>query len=152
MMTFDLDVSGLIDDAEKLAKKAQKAARPAAQAGAQVLYDQVRTNVAGLGRHTGNLASAIYQVYSASNSDDTRKVYHVSWNAKKAPHGWLVEYGYIKRFASYIGRDGKWHTNPKVKLAAPKQVPGKAFVRRAESAIPAAEAAMQARFEEEMSK
>ena len=152
MISFNLDVDALVAEAEGVGEKALAAVRPAAQAGAQVLYDQVKANVQALGRYTGNLDASIYQAYSADKSSDAKKVYHVSWNARKAPHGHLVERGYIKRFASYIGRDGKWYTNPKVQLAAPKQVPGKAFVRRAESAIPAAEAAMQARFEEEMSK
>lgn len=42
---------------------------------------------------TGTLQSAIYRVYSPEKSTDQVKVYRVSWNNKKAPHGHLVEYG-----------------------------------------------------------
>ncbi len=152
MISFNLDVDALVAEAEGVGEKALAAVRPAAQAGAQVLYDQVKANVQALGRYTGNLDASIYQAYSADNSSDAKKVYHVSWNARKAPHGHLVERGYIKRYVSYVGKDGKWYTNKGKPLASPHQVPGKAFVRRAESAVGSAESAMHARFEEEMSK
>ena len=152
MISFNLNLDALTKEAEQIEQTAHQAARPAAQAGAQVLYNQVKANVAALGTVTGNLNSSIYQVFSADQSTDDKKVYHVSWNAREAPHGHLVEFGYIKRHPSYVGSDGNWYTNKKVNLPSPVQVPGQAFVRRAESAVPAAEAAMRARFEEEMSK
>ena len=64
--------------------------RPAAQAGAQVLYDEVKARVPV---HTGTLAAAIYQAYSPEESQDGVQQYHVSWNKRKAPHGHLVEFG-----------------------------------------------------------
>ncbi|WP_371865412.1 HK97 gp10 family phage protein [Duganella aquatilis] len=141
------------------------AARPAAQAGAQVLYDAVKQNVTNLGRVTGNLASSIYQVYSQDKSGDGRAVYHVSWNRRKAPHGGLVEFGYIQRYATYVGKDGQWYTavraemrgKPKpsrrapqavkdayyVKLPQPKQVGAKAFLRSAVVKLPEAKSAVE---------
>ena len=54
-MSFNLsiDLSAFERDMEALAERAEKAARPAAQAGAQVIYERVKANVAALGRKTG---------------------------------------------------------------------------------------------------
>ena len=146
-MSFNLsiDLSAFERDMEALAERAEKAARPAAQAGAQVIYERVKANVAALGRKTGNLDSAIYQAFSANNSGEGKATYHVSWNATKAPHGHLVEWGYIKRWQS-IMINGKWVTLKNRPLATPVQVPGKAFVRRAKDAMPQAQEAMRAKF------
>ena len=146
-MSFNLsiDLSAFERDMEALAERAEKAARPAAQAGAQVIYERVKANVAALGRKTGNLDSAIYQAFSANNSGEGKATYHISWNATKAPHGHLVEWGYIKRWQS-IMINGKWVTLKNRPLATPVQVPGKAFMRRAKDAIPMAEEAMRAKF------
>ena len=146
-MSFNLsiDLSAFERDMEALAERAEKAARPAAQAGAQVLYERVKANVAALGRKTGNLDSAIYQAFSANNSGEGKATYHISWNATKAPHGHLVEWGYIKRWQS-IMINGKWVTLKNRPLATPVQVPGKAFVRRAQDAMPQAQEAMRAKF------
>ena len=150
-MSFNLsiDLSAFERDMEALAERAEKAARPAAQAGAQVIYERVKANVAALGRKTGNLDSAIYQAFSANNSGEGKATYHVSWNATKAPHGHLVEWGYIKRWQS-IMINGKWVTLKNRPLATPVQVPGKAFMRRAKDAIPMAEEAMRVTFLERM--
>ena len=44
--------------------------------------------------YSGNLRDSIYQVYSKDNSLDNKiATYHVSWNAKKAPYGHMVENG-----------------------------------------------------------
>lgn len=100
---FNAMISGLEQDV-------QTAVRPAAQAGAQVFYDEVLKNVHALGRKTGNLERAIYQVYSADNSGPGRATYQVSWNARKAPHGLLVEFGHIQRYAVHMAADGKFYT------------------------------------------
>jgi hypothetical protein len=55
----------------ELGEKASEITRPAAQAGTQVLYDEVTSNVSRIGRKTGNLAASIYQVYSVDNSSPT---------------------------------------------------------------------------------
>ena len=71
----------------KLSKGMDDAVRPAAQAGAQVLYDEVVKNVAAIGVKTGNLKRSIYQVYSAQNDNKKKALYYISWNSKKAPNG-----------------------------------------------------------------
>lgn len=108
------------------------AVRPAAQAGAQVLYEEVRCNVFGIGRKTGNLADSIYQVYSKDRSIEGEKaIYHVSWNARKAPHGHLVEFGYMQRYRVFLGKSGKWITSKKHPLPSPRHVAANPFVRPA---------------------
>ena len=159
--TIDFDQAGLNEFIDQLGDDAEQAIRPAAQAAAQVLYDRVKLNVQALGRVTGNLDSAIYQAYSPENSQDgLRAQYNVSWNAKKAPHGHLVEYGYMQRYRYYQdnqgeirpmvrpGMEGKPRPSRRASLAqkaayyvtldTPKQIPGKAFVRSAASAMPEA--------------
>lgn len=106
--TASVDTKGLEAYLDDLGEEAQKSLRPAAQAGAQVLYDRVKANVNGLGKKTGKLASSIYQVYSKTNSEDGKvATYQVSWNHRKAPHGHLVEYGYLQRYRYYQGEDGQ---------------------------------------------
>lgn len=109
------------------------AARPAAQAGAQVLYDEVRRNVARIKRKTGNLAASIYQAYSADNSvPGGRATYHVSWNARRAPHGHLVEFGHMQRYRiSYDPQTRRFTTHKDQPLAEPRQVAARPFVRPA---------------------
>lgn len=134
-------------------EKVESAVRPAAQAGAQVIYDAVKANVAAIGSKSGNLSKSIYQAYSADNSGPGKATYHISWNASKAPHGHLVEFGHIQRYKVYVGKDGKWYTavrpnmqgKPKpsrrasqavkdayyVPLPSPKQVAARPFIRPA---------------------
>src|SRR5437868_12383349 len=94
--------AGLNGALDALAKGAADQVRPAAQAGAQVLYEEVqlRAPVAkkaivrkGKTIQPGALKASIYQVFSKDNSGSGHATYHVSWNAKKAPHGHLVEFG-----------------------------------------------------------
>lgn len=97
----------------------------ATQAGAQVFYDEVKGRAAGLA-NTGSLARSIYQYRNKEEQRPGHAQYKISWRkgGKKkdasendamaglpiASHGVLVEYGYIQRYASYVGSDGKWHT------------------------------------------
>lgn len=78
--------------------------RPAAQAGAQVFYDEIKVRVPvgkprkykGKQISGGTLKASIYQVFSKKESSDTKKVYHLSWNHQKAPHGHLIEFGTVR--------------------------------------------------------
>ena len=171
MSGFEINVNlaGLSAYLDGMREKVEAAVRPAAQAGAEVLYRAVKVNVAGIGRKTGNLDSAIYQAFSEKQSRKGRAVYRVSWNLKKAPHGHLVEYGHIQRYKVYMGRDGNWYTavrpemrgKPKPKhnapasvkdayyipLATPKQIAARSFIRKAwASHRDAAEQAMRASY------
>lgn len=129
------------------AKVCEEAARPAAQAGAQVLYDAVRANVSRIKRRSGNLASSIYQAYSADNSAPGKATYHISWNARKAPHGHLVEWGHLQRYeVTYDPLTRRFTTHKDRPLPAPKQVAARPFIRPAMAKMPEAEAAMRERF------
>ena len=66
-----------------------------AAAMARVFYDEVKLNTSPprMGRVTGNLNDAVYRFYAKDQSSDVEKVYHVSWNKSKAPHGHLLEDG-----------------------------------------------------------
>ena len=147
-----MDLGGLQATLDAEREKIADAVRPAAQAGAQVLYEAVLRNAQALGGKTGNLVSGIYQAYSANNSEAGKSAtYHVSWNARKAPHGHLVEFGYVKKYVSYQGKDGRWYTAKKngqpVPLpGGPRQVAGKAFVRRAQAQFDVAGDVMTAEF------
>lgn len=174
-MSFNLsiDMSAFESEMEQLAERADKAVRPAAQAGAQVLYDRAKSNVAALGRKTGNLDRSIYQAYSANNSNESKAVYHISWNATKAPHGHLLEFGYLQRYLYY--QDNQGQIRPMVRPGmegmprpgrrasreqkdayfmtrpgGPVQVPGYAFLRRAKDAMPQAQEAMRKTFLERL--
>ena len=112
----ELHDGGIFDMLDKLpAEIHSKAIRPAAQAGAQVLYDEVRVRVPqsaeGVahifknksgGRYlyySGDLKKAIYQKHSPEYSIDGAHVYHVSWRKSGVdgvPYGYMVEYGTAK--------------------------------------------------------
>ena len=160
MSMLAVNMAGVHAMLDEMGEAAEAAARPAAQAAAQVLYDEVKRNVAAIPAKTGKLAQSIYQVYSQANSADGRATYHVSWNVRKAPHGHLVEFGHIQRYVTYVGRDGNFYTAVRpeargkrkpgrgasqavkdayyVPLSAPRQVPALSFVRRAEVKFPQA--------------
>lgn len=129
--TFDVSALDAIVDGMK--DDVAQALRPAAQAGAQLLYNEVRKNVGLIGRKTGNLQRSIYQVYSKDQSRQGQtETYHISWNARKAPHGHLVEYGHVQRYTTILDhRTGKWITLKNKPLPAPKVVVARPFVRPA---------------------
>lgn len=155
-----IDLSDLESLMADISDTADEVVRPAAQAASQVLYDAVQSNVAAIPRVSGNLASAIYQVYSQDNSGPALATYHLSWNATKAPHGGLVEYGHWQRYvvvqtkkgprnairpekqgtrkprrrASQAEKDAYYVPRP----GGPIYVPGKAFMRGAQRAAGAA--------------
>ena len=153
IISINVDLGSLDSLLAEKRDKVEAAARPAAQAGAQVIYDAVKANVAAIGSKSGNLSKSIYQAFSESNSSPGKATYHISWNARKAPHGHLVEFGHIQRYKVYVGKDGKWYTavrpnmrgKPKpsrrasqsvkdayyVPLPTPKQVAARPFIRPA---------------------
>lgn len=138
-ITVKADLTGLRRMMETLATDIQEAVRPASQAAAQVFYDEVKKNVSSIGKKTGNLDKSIYQVYSKANSTPERAVYHVSWNARTAPHAGLIEYGHYQRYQTYINKAGEWKTairpekqgTPRPKRGAAQSVKDAYYVPRA---------------------
>ncbi len=118
-MRVNMNVAQFKEQLRATTDELQKATRPAAQAGAQIIYDAARLNARVskkphkfYGTHKvygpyapGNLRDSIYQVYSKSNSYKDVSAYHISWNADKAPYGWMVELGTSKAPAySFVGK------------------------------------------------
>ena len=117
-----------------------------------------------MNQQTGNLERSIYQAYSPEKSKDGQRAeYHVSWNHKKAPHGHLIEWGWLQRYVYRPdgmgpmvrpGMDGTKKPGRRasqaqkdayyVTLPTPKQIPGRAFVRSAISSLPEAQKAAEA--------
>jgi HK97 gp10 family phage protein len=100
-------------------ERLRAANRPAAQAGAQIVYERAKQHApvsdaphrfhgthAVYGPYSpGNLRDSIYQAFSKDNSFLDNAVYHVSWNADKAPYGGMVELGTSTAAAHpFIGR------------------------------------------------
>ena len=145
------EIDGIAALMDKMGEAVRDAIRPVAQAGAQVLYDRVHLNVAGMGAKTGNLKSAIYQAYMPEVSEDgKRALYRISWNVTKAPHGRLLEYGWLQRYKVYKGKNDQWYTLKKSPLPEPIQHPGKAFIRRAGAAEGEAIDAMKAELQKRL--
>lgn len=88
MIKFDLNQLKASLNATR--EKVSEARRPAAQAAAEVIYQEARLNAPV---KTGKLRSAIYQVHSEDNSGETKTTYHIGVNRRKAPHAHLVEFG-----------------------------------------------------------
>lgn len=154
---------------DELASNLMDATVPAAAAGARVLYQRVHSNADLMGegyprQGTGRLKNAIYRVLSKDQSRPGHTVYHVSWNARKAPHGHLVENGHWQPYKIRRGRNGRFFVAVKpgmlkeflrlyrnkpvpknlrdkyfVRLPAPKWVPARPFVREAQSQFPQAQ-------------
>lgn len=115
--------------------------------------DGVRANVAKIPRKTGRLAESIYQAYSRDNSSPVHAVYHISWNARKAPHGHLIEFGHLQRYqVVFDPKTEKFYTRKDRPLPKPVHVPAQPFVRPAEALIPQAQEAGRERFYEALRK
>lgn len=176
MSTFRMgvDIAGLLQSIEADKQAVAESVRPAAQAGAQVLYEAMKANVARLGRKTGKLEISIYQAFSKDNSTPSRANYHIAPNFKKAPHWHLLEFGYLQRYVTYIDKRGNWRTLKRegatgkppgrkapqeVKDAywqtlpkGPKQIAAHPYIRPTKDKMPQALAAIEARFFEELKK
>jgi hypothetical protein len=165
--SFSIDTKAGAFDAfiNSLEEQVDAAVRPAAQAGAEVLYRSALRRLKG--RKTGNLERAVYQAFEDQKSGKLRALYRISWNPRKAPHGHLVEFGHIQRYVVYMGKDGNFYTavrpsmrNKKkpsrkasqavkdayyIPLKSPKQIAAVGFIRGAASELPAALEAMKRR-------
>ncbi|CAG9184273.1 HK97 gp10 family phage protein [Cupriavidus respiraculi] len=127
----------------------EKVVRSAAHAGAVVFYEEARRLAPvydGPPRphiKPGQLRDSIYRAYAEKQSDLQRAVYQVSWNAYKAPHAHLLEYGHW-RINKLVKLPDGWRALPD-RLDIPVWVPGVAFIRRAGDRAEAAVEAMRQR-------
>lgn len=108
MISIAFDFSKLSAKLDNITKAAEKATRPAAQAGAQVFYDEVKQRVPisakphKSGKKTynpGTLRKAIYQAFADKESGKDKAMYRVSWNKTHAFYGRFVEFGTSKMAA-----------------------------------------------------
>ena len=114
-----MNVAKFQEQLQATAAKMMTATRPAAQAGAQVIYERARFEAPKSERaHTfyiegrkygpfqpGNLRDSIYQVFSTTRSFRDVSTYEISWNKDKAPYGFTVTRGTSKTTANnFIGR------------------------------------------------
>ncbi|RZS80651.1 HK97 gp10 family phage protein [Pigmentiphaga kullae] len=130
-----------------------RVAKSAAWAGATVFYGEAQTlapiytGPSRQGIKPGQLRDSIYRVHSANLSVNGSQVYEISWNAGKAPHGHLIEYGHWRTNLLVRGRDGLWRATT-TQLDVPVWVPPHSFIRRAADAVPRVIEAMQSRSRE----
>lgn len=91
----------------------------------------------------GTLSRSIYQTYSKGNSKkDGVQTYHIAWNHKKAPYGFMVEFGYMQRYEiSFDPKTKRFTTHKDRPLPSPRQVAARPFMRPAKAQAPAAFAA-----------
>lgn len=127
--TIRADTAGLEAYLHSLGDKAEDAVRPAAQAGAEVLYQAARANVAKINRKTGRLAGSIYQAYSKAKSGPGVATYNVSWRTKsgggpQAPHGHLIENGHWMYYVTVRDAAGR------IRLAVRPEMRGKPAPKR----------------------
>lgn len=105
-ISMKFDTEKMVGSLSRYTDEVRSSLRPAAQSGAQVLYDEMRSRVPvghedshlrGKTYPPGTLRDSIYQVFSTDNSDVDRATYQVGPNKKKA--GWWawVEFGHWTR-------------------------------------------------------
>lgn len=110
MIDVKFDFSALGKKLDAITNAAEKATRPAAQAGAQVLYEEVRQRAPISGKphstkgkrqtyQPGNLRKAIYQAFADKESGEKNSTYRISWNKKDAFYARFVEFGTSKSAA-----------------------------------------------------
>ncbi len=106
-MAVRMNVTAFKEQLRAEVDKLHAATRPAAQAGAQIIYERARINAPVSdeshffyirGRKygpyaPGTLRDSIYQVFSKDNSYKDVNTYHISFNKDKAPYGYIVHNG-----------------------------------------------------------
>jgi len=115
----------LAEKVKALGESAKEALRPAAQAGAQVFYDEMLQRVPVA---EGVLRDSIYQFHLERRSDEDKQVYVVGPNKSKAPHWHLVEFGHWQPYA-VVMIDGQLKTLKDRPLPEPVFVPAHPFIR-----------------------
>ena len=126
----NVDLSSVMQGLDNLAnpKMRESLARRMAVAGGRVFRDEAKRWAPV---DSGRLQSAVYVAFRDRESQGGKAQYRVSWNAKVAPHGHLIEFGHWQTHARYQDASGEWHTG--APLAAPKWVAAKPFMRPAYS-------------------
>lgn len=98
MISIAFDFSSILAKLTSVSKAAEKATRPAAQAGAEVFYREVKARAEPM-RDSGRLDQAIYQAFMQDESGETSSKYRISWNKKEAFYARFLEFGTSKMAA-----------------------------------------------------
>lgn len=107
MISIAFDFSKLSAKLDNITQAAEGAVRPAAQAGAEVFYQEVKQRAPRSDKphstkgkkqtyQPGNLRAAIYQAYMDKDSGQGRASYRISWNKRDAFYARFVEFGTSK--------------------------------------------------------
>lgn len=164
-----MDMSEAFAGLDRLDQVKYQLARSMAVAGGSALRDEAKVR-APVGRaeeditgggsiRPGALRDAIYLAFRDGESTQARVKYTVSWNAKKAPHGHLIEFGHWQPFDVVLTKAG-WRTRASGKGArakgrarkgGPKWIPAVPFLRPAyETVFPRLQATMVQRGRERL--
>ncbi len=106
-MAVRMNVAAFKEQLRVEVDKLHAATRPAAQAGAQIIYERARLEApVSADSHyfyirgkkygpyaPGTLRDSIYQVFSKDNSYKDVSTYHISFNKTEAPYGFIVHNG-----------------------------------------------------------
>ena len=106
-MAVRMNVAAFKEQLRAELDKLHAATRPAAQAGAQIIYERARIEApVSQDSHyfyirgkkygpyaPGTLRDSIYQVFSKDNSFKDVSTYHISFNKSEAPYGYIVHNG-----------------------------------------------------------
>lgn len=146
MVSMSLE-SNLKEGLQRLEQAVQeKVIRPAAYAGARLLYDEMRLRVPV---DSGELYGSIYHWFDDKRSTEMRKIYAIGPNKAKSPHWHLVEYGHWR--VNVIVREGSRWIPTKERLPDPKWVPASPYIRPTwDGKSQAAMTAMKTRMSERM--
>jgi len=129
MLKFDLDLGPVLAKVANLEQAIKESIRPAAFAGSDVFYNEVRTRALTVGG-SRRLQASIYQKFvvdSAKGTTGDSATYHISWRKQRAktnvkgeknpdaglPYstiGFWIEFGRMQRYMVRTGKDGEWYT------------------------------------------
>ncbi len=128
MISGDVDVAGVLSGLSRLAdEQIVSVARSMGVAGGQVMRDEAKL-LAPV--EDGVLRDSLYLAFKDGKSSQAHVVYSVTWNARKAPHGHLLEFGHWQPY-TVVKINGQFVTLKDKPLASPKWVPAHPFLRPA---------------------
>lgn len=112
--TFQSNIAAAL---QGLAKEVQETTlRPAAYAGARVLYDEMHLRVP---RVTGELEESLYHWFDVKRSSDVKKIYMIGPNKEDAPHWYNVEFGHWRYNKIIDGRPVRSMSNKNRRVPTP---------------------------------
>lgn len=118
-MRVNVNIAAFKEQLRTTVDKLHAATRPAAQSGAEIIYQRARIEApVSADSHyfyirgkkygpyaQGTLRDSIYQVFSKDNSYKDVSTYHISFNKSEAPYGFIVHNGTSKTAANpFIAR------------------------------------------------